>query len=176
MMFSNPMAGTAPSSTSPRESIRIGHSVGMARGAVRHLACTGTESVTPQEILMMRYGLQMVGIDTIMNTAKVVEFQPCRNGADQHFIGNTVDLTSFPIPMKTSITTLGATPCPEPTIARRVHLRPESFAVLCGKLRVHTSLLYRFGVPRPRLFPQRGGFAMGIIAHLILPDEREKRR
>ncbi len=130
------MAHATPSS-SIGSHIGIDLVIGVPFRTMRNPIIAGHITIPPQSILTMGYNLQMVGVDTMKDTAQVVKFPIGRDGADQHLIRDAVGSTILAIPTKVPISPGKSTSRPKPTITRCINLRPEPFAVFCGKLGMH---------------------------------------
>lgn len=89
-----------------------------------HPAPARKPDLSASRVLLMRHGLHVFPVDTVANTAEVIEFEALWNGADKEFVGETVGLHLARAIPEAPIAVL-VLPCtPQPT-------RPEVGAV-CG--------------------------------------------
>jgi|SRR5579859_7250213 len=80
------------------------------------------------EVLPSGYRLQMRSPDTVTHAAKVVQFQPLRDGADLEFVADAVR-ESRSANLATSELSVPTTPkaaSPQPACLRLIHMAPEA--------------------------------------------------
>ncbi len=111
---------------------------GMAPRTMCSPAFMSRNPIATQDILPMRYDLEVVGIDTMSDATKMVNGHTWRDRANQDLVCSTVGIRTTAPPPKDAISGTRDATCPQPTIARRVNFRPESLGVFCGKLKRHS--------------------------------------
>ena len=83
---------------------------------------------TPLQVLLMRYGFQMPGINTSSISAQVVKFQTFWHRAVNHFVGYAMSHSLHAwFNSKSSVALLVTIPSPYPTGRLFINLQPKAF-------------------------------------------------
>jgi hypothetical protein len=80
-----------------RVNICIQQVVGMAAWAVRFRCVQRRETLAAEQILSMSYRFKVRRVYAVMDSAKMIERQPFRDGADDQFIGEPVCVCEIPV-------------------------------------------------------------------------------
>lgn len=87
-------------------------------------------------------GLQVARVDTMTNTAQVIDLEMFGDRSNQQLIGVAMDVDpSLCINPEAGVTERVEVPCPQPAIIRLVDVRPE--AVFCVHATASRSSIHR---------------------------------